>query len=317
MYVNLDQLSSWENNGYVFLPALLSREELLAAQKELALIYPSGEDFYRDRDPVRNSRYRSSGNFRDLGFYTSQGELSQCREQFLGLVDFPWTGRALDRLVVHPNLLGAAREFLGVDEIQIYQAQLWAKYTGAANYAQPLHLDYCTHSLLTPDPDAPMQQIEMFLYLHDVTEELAPTHVVSRNLTKDIPVSPHRVWPDERSDLYEEAVSFPGVAGSVLAYAPDVWHRGVDLTQVGGSRVWMNISYKCVDCDWLGLQSFVRAGLSVQWSEFVGSCTPDELAVFGFPKPGHPVYTKKVLEGMSLRYPKLNLQPWFSALKNS
>ncbi|MFF4379143.1 phytanoyl-CoA dioxygenase family protein [Kitasatospora sp. NPDC001547] len=312
--LSMAQLEAWREDGFFLIPGFLSANELDAAGAELPQIYPTAEEFAADTDPARNDRYRITRQGRANSYWTNPQLLSQHALQFAGLVDFPWTGQALDRLVVHPALVSVAAQLLDSNDLRIYQAQLWAKYTGATNYAQPLHQDYATHTMLVPTKSAPPQQVEMFLYLHDVPEELAPTRLVPRRLTRDKPPIPYRVWPDTDPELYESEVAFPGPAGSLLVYAPDVWHRAVDLTAPGGARIWMNVSYKTANTDWLGLQSFVRNGLARQWQEFVAGSTPEELALFGFPLPGHEAYDKDVLEGMALRYPGLNLGPWHAAL---
>ncbi len=317
MTLSKEQLEAWRADGYVMFPALLDEADLKAAVAELPEIYPTAQDFAEDADPKRNDRFRiTRANRRGLDYWTSSGMLSQHALQFAGLEDFPWTGGALDRLTVHPKITDLARELLDNDDIRLYQAQLWAKYTGATSYAQPLHQDFQTHTMLVPKKSGPPPQAEMFVYLHEVTEELAPTRIVSRRLTKDKPPIPARVWPDTDPDLYAAEVSFPGPAGSVLVYAPDVWHRGVDLTEPGGARIWMNLSYKIASADWLGLQCFVRSGLSDKWRKFVSGSTPDELALFGFPPPGDDAYDEDVLTGMALRYPGLDLRPWFMALSS-
>ena len=51
-----------------------------------------------------------------------------------------------------------------------------------------------------------------------------------------------------------------------------------------------------------------------QWQPFVERLTPDQLAVFGFPTPGHPYWTAETLDGVQLRYPRLDLTPWRAAM---
>jgi hypothetical protein len=42
--------------------------------------------------------------------------------------------------------------------------------------------------------------------------------------------------------------------------------------------------------------------------------TPRELELFGFPPPGHEVWTPELLAATQLRYPKLDLDPWRARL---
>ena len=43
---------------------------------------------------------------------------------------------------MHDVLVGLARTLLNDDDLRIYSAEPWAKYTGAADYDQELHRDY-------------------------------------------------------------------------------------------------------------------------------------------------------------------------------
>ncbi|HEX7165030.1 MAG TPA: hypothetical protein VF223_27770 [Trebonia sp.] len=51
------------------------------------------------------------------------------------------------------------------------------------------------------------------------------------------------------------------------------------------------------------------------WYEFAHRATPRQLALFGFPPPGHPYWTEATLAGTAQRYPALNLRPWHEALR--
>ncbi len=42
---------------------------------------------------------------------------------------------------------------------------------------------------------------------------------------------------------------------------------------------------------------------------------PRQLALFGFPPPGHPYWTEATLAGTAQRYPGLNMTPWRQALR--
>jgi hypothetical protein len=47
---------------------------------------------------------------------------------------------------------------------------------------------------------------------------------------------------------------------------------------------------------------------------FVEGSTPLELELFGFPEPGHPIWTVTLLEQTAARHPNLDLTPWRNAL---
>ena len=54
--------------------------------------------------------------------------------------------------------------------------------------------------------------------------------------------------------------------------------------------------------------------LAADWVAFAESCTPRELELFGFPPPGHPIWTAALLDATAARYPKLDLGPWRASL---
>jgi len=52
------------------------------------------------------------------------------------------------------------------------------------------------------------------------------------------------------------------------------------------------------------------------WYRFAHRATPRQLALFGFPLPGHPYWTEATLAGTAQRYPGLNMTPWRQALRD-
>jgi len=47
---------------------------------------------------------------------------------------------------------------------------------------------------------------------------------------------------------------------------------------------------------------------------FAETCTPEELALFDVPLPGHEFWTAEVLDATQRIYPRLDLEPWWNAL---
>ncbi len=90
---------------------------------------------------------------------------------------------------------------------------------------------------MVPRDDVGYRHLELFVYLSDVTPETAATRMVSRRLTGDIPVERTYLSLDEYAPLYAAEVPASGPAGSVLAYRPDVYHRGTALTAAPGRPV--------------------------------------------------------------------------------
>ena len=138
-----------------------------------------------------------------------------------------------------------------------------------------------------------------FLYLSDVEDGVGPTEILNYG---DSPPG-------------KETHSAAGRRGSYLAYRTDVWHRGVNLTQEGGSRFLMNIAFKHAHHEWIGFDSFQQNANQGPWSKFAASCTPEELALFGAPMPGHPYWTTELVDALKDRYQGIDERPWREGLR--
>ena len=231
---------------------------------------------------------------------------------------FPFAAGALNRLVVHDALIDLAEELLGTDRLRLYQGMVSVKYPGLRDeYEQLLHVDYGNHTLVVPRAEVGYQHLELFVYLSDVTPGTAATRLVSRRLTGDIPVERTYLAYDVYPELYRAEEPATGRAGSVLAYRPDVYHRGTAMTDGTDARFLLHVGYKPVDTDWLGFHTWPVAGESFDWHRFVGHASVRQLTVLGFPEPGHPYWTAETLAGVGARYPALDLTPWARAAGGS
>ena len=201
-------LERWSSDGWFLLEGAVPPDALAAAQRELPTLFPTAEEFADNDDPVRNEPFRARSD--------------------AVLPRFPSTGANLNLLIAHEALVDVAEQLLGSPDIRLYQGMVSAKYSrGAPDYDQLLHADYGNHTLVVPRADRAYQQVEMFVYLSDVTEVTAATRMVSRRLTTGIPVERTYLSIDEYPELYEAEVPAAGPAGSLLVYRPDTYHRGV------------------------------------------------------------------------------------------
>ena len=148
----------------MILPGYVSLNELAPAQREIGMLFPTAQEFHDGIDEPRNAKYRV--------------------DEFAGITNFPFASVELSLLAVHPRVVALAETLLGTEEIRLYSAEAWAKYTGAADYDQPLHRDYLNHTVLVPTEDPAFGQVELFLYLSDVPEDLGPPHFVSKTRTQ-------------------------------------------------------------------------------------------------------------------------------------
>lgn len=299
--VPVDVVRSWQADGYVILPGFLSTDELRPAVEELGLLFPSTEGFHDATDP-RAERF--------LG------------DEFAGIDAFPFASTAVSLLAVHSRILGLAEALLNDNDVRISSAEAWAKYTGACDYDQNLHRDYLNHTLLVPSTAPGFRQVEMFVFLSDVPEELGPPHLLSRRHTSQIPAVPN--WflqPGRRGEgrfddasgsphLYAAEVSGAGPAGTVIAFETGTFHRGTQLTAPRGARYSMHLGFRPPGLRWGLRTGWAAQGFERRWVDFVHHATPRQLQAFGFPPPGHPYWTEETLAGTKLRYPQLDLAPW-------
>jgi len=289
-----DAAAQWERDGWCVLEGLLSAEEVQAAQAALPALFPTAQEFEADVDPVRNAPFR--------------------HDSHQVLPRFPFEAAALNDIVVDERIIDLAEQFLGITDPRMYQAMVGAKYGGGAlSDEQLLHADYGNHTLVVPRHEPGYQQLEMFVYLNDVAPETGATRIVPLPMTADIPIERTYLSPTEYADLYAAEVPASGPAGSILAYRPDVYHRGVRMGVPGTARFMLHVSYKPAGADWLNSFGLPNAGEDMEWYRFVGRATPRQLTALGFPAPGDPYWTAETLAGTAARYPMLDMTPWREA----
>lgn len=288
-----DEQQQWEAEGWCLLSDVFTREEVHAAQSALPDLFPTAEEFAADTDPDRNAPFR--------------------HDSHRVLPRFPFEHAALNELVVHERVIDLAEQLTGVSNLVMYQAMVSAKYgQGALSDEQLLHADFGNHTLVVPRNEPGYQQLEMFVYLSDVTPETGATRIVPLRLTEGIGIPVERTYlsPSEYAHLYESEVPASGPAGTVLAYRPDLYHRGVRMTVPGSARFMLHVSYKPAGTPWLNSFGLPNAGEDMAWYRFVGTASVRQLTVLGFPEPGHPYWTDETLAGTAARYPMLDMTPW-------
>jgi hypothetical protein len=246
--VELDSAArQWRTDGYVILPGFVPAAELKPALDELPAMYPSADGFHDGTDE-RRDRFTV--------------------DEWAGIDSFPFPSTELSLLAVSDRVIDLAETLLADRDLRISSAEAWAKYTGAADYDQPLHRDYLNHTLMVPADDPRFRQLEMFVYLVDVPEGLGPPSVLSRTRTTGLPVKPN--W-------------YPRAGAA--------------------------------DSEWGQRMSWPMRSHEVEWYRFAHRATPRQLALFGFPLPGHPYWTESTIAGTAQRYPGLDMSPWRQALR--
>jgi hypothetical protein len=285
----------WDTDGWCVIEDVFPPEHLAAAQGGLPELFPTAEDFAADIDPQRNLLFRDAER--------------APRPQF------PFERGALNRIVLHDAMIDLAQLLLGTDDVRLYQAMATAKYSAAStDYDQLLHVDYANHTLVVPRAEVGYQHLETFVFLSDVTPETAATRFVSRVHTAGIPIERTYLHLEEYAHLYAREECASGRAGSVLAYRPDVFHRGVPLSAKGAARFMLPVAFKPAAADWIGFHAFPPRAEDMAWYRFMQHATVRQLTVLGFPKPGDAYWTSDTLAGVAARYPSLDMTPWRAAM---
>jgi hypothetical protein len=287
--------AAWQDDGWCVIPSAIPPDDLRAAQKAVAHLFPTAEEMDSGVTNERTEPWRTTFDAK--------------------WPEFPYQSRSLSRLPFHDVVLELATSFLDTDDLRLYMSVITAKYSGqSSGYNQLLHADFPNHSLLVPQVEDTYRQLELFIYLTDVSTANGATRMVSRRRTAGIPVEQHTLSYAQYPELYEDAGAAEGPAGSIVAYQPDVYHRSVDMTGPGVCRIMMHVSYRPAAAEWSQYQAWAFKGFSMEWHNFVQASGPRELALLGFPRPGHPYWTDATITRVNARYPGLDMSPWRAAL---
>jgi hypothetical protein len=299
-----DVANHFFEHGWVLVPSLVPAEDIAAAQPQLFRLYPTPEEVAAGERTARTAPFLPDVE-------GDAGRRFRGR-QFTGLREAPTGDPALDRLAVHHRILDLVEALLGTHDIRLYQAETFAKYAGAADYEQPLHVDETNHTLVPPRRDGRFRQVQLFLYLSDVTEARGATRVVSRQITSAIPRGDLVIHRAGAVRLDEHEVAAVGPAGSVLAYSADTVHRGAAMTEPGSGRFFFNLAYRPAGIDWVGDLPWPRRGIDPAMTGWIEALDLRQLLAVGFPPPGHDYWDDETLAATADRYPNLNVEPFRS-----
>jgi hypothetical protein len=313
-----EHIRSWRENGFALVDGLFDAQLIKRARAESLPFFPAAGS--SESDGVTD--------------YGSQGTM-----------EFPSPSDSINLITLHPRLIGAVSQLLGVHvwSLRLTQSEPWAKYGHTNqpgdrldNQDQRIHVDYPNHTLTHPaDWDRP-EAVSVLVYYDAVEECGGATEFVPREGPNDpayagpLVRTPgmaglefvndrteaeaylRKVAPEtaqwRAENLYARAKSVQYRPGTVLFYRQDLWHRGTPM-RPGAMRLMHNITYRRKECEWI---STVHQGWA--WAMYrpskvmvklLAESSVEQRCVLGFPEPGHDYWTRGTLNAVRAR-----LEPW-------
>lgn len=292
VYIADEHLTHLDTHGYAVVPEFLSPAELAAARTSFASYFPSPQELW-----ATPKRY---------DFIFDDPEHLQ--------VEFPFVTPKLNELATHPDLIEFVERSIGVPDVLLTQAAIWAKYSGTGDFGQDMHLDYQGNTLVVPRDDSSFRQINMILYYTNVSAEMGPTCVVSRTKTGGMgtwpPFRPRKKWPT----LYTNETPIVVPAGSLFIFQMGTFHRASTMTADPGlARFSQHLVWRAAAHSFAGYHLWSRLGERDELERFIESTTPRQREVLGFPPAGHAYWNSKTVAGVAARYPKMDMEPYRKA----
>ena len=296
-----EHIDAWRRDGAVLIPNFFTPQEVAAVQADYRRVF--------DRTGADEAMVKKQAG--EIGKFNPA--------QFTGVQVLPLDcSPALNLIGVHPALIDFSKRAMACEDVQVYQCQAWAKFTGEADYDQPFHCDFVNHTLTSPSDEDALNSVTYILLFSDVTEAHGPTHYVTRpdslkvagpeaTMTGD-PALQEKLKPYERSAA--------GSAGSLFVYGIDIWHRGTNLTAPGGHRYVMTTCFKDVRNTSIAFTAWQFHHMK-PWRNIIENGTPEQLACFGVQKPGDPYWTELTLARAQARYPGWDLTPYRAAMRET
>ena len=297
-----DHVEAWRRDGGVLIPDFFTPDEVAAVVADFEVVFGAAP---RAEAPLVRTRDGEPGRFSLAQFKTFEAVPFDCSP-------------ALNLIGVHPALIAFARAALGTDDLHLYQCQVWAKFTGAADYGQPFHCDYGNHTLVAPSEDTTRNTVTVMAYFTDVTEAHGPMHYVTRPDAETV-AGPEATLagPEDQVALQAKlaplARSTAAPAGSAFPYGIDIFHRGANLTAPNGHRYAVTACFKRRGDDTIGYHAW-PFHQQKPWARIFDHATPEQLACFGVQPPGHPFWTPVTLKRARARYPGWDLSPYEAAM---
>ena len=290
MPIRSEHVQFFQRHGFAIVEDFLTPEELAAAQTELRKVLPGWVEYCEGTTTELPSQNPNRNRFQSL--------------------HFPFPDSALNQITLHPALRKFATDRAGGVEMYCEQSHLTAKHKDHPGDAeQAHHCDYGNHTLAYPPKRPEYWQTAYLLYYTDVTLNHAPTAVCSWEHY------PERVrWPAfysraQRPEIYANEVKVTVPAGGMLIYSMRTFHRGTKFLAEGG-RLGHFITYSPAAWKWLGIVGWSQQAIRPAFGSWIASATTEERTLLGFPHPGHDYWDEETIEGVSKRYPEMDMTPY-------
>ncbi|WP_181871688.1 phytanoyl-CoA dioxygenase family protein [Sphaerisporangium album] len=300
MRISEQHIDHLNEKGYVLVDDFLTLSELAECQAATARYFPSGLEILAT--PQRYAHLEK-------------------------VASFPFACQVLNEVSTHPRLIDFLERVHGTTELRLGESALQAKYGPAVDagaHDQFLHVDtWGKKSLLYPRDDGPFRQTFMIIYYSDVTADLGPTCVVSKEHTRDLALltaDRHTFRrPEDYPQLYQHEQPILARAGSVLIFSAATLHRGTAVTTPAGVRYAHFITYHAAAATWLQSLAWPSGDRphpdSAALQRFLETGTARQREMLGFPAPGHPYWNAATLQGVSERYPGMDMTPYAEHLE--
>ena len=298
-----EHLETWRRDGVALIQDFFTPDEIAAVRADFETVFArsAGADA-----PLSKKKPGEIGRFNTAQFATFEAIPFDCSP-------------ALNLIGVHPALIGFAKEALKAERVHLYQCQVWAKFTGDADYDQPFHCDFSNHTLTVPSEDATKNSVTILCYFSDVSDAHGAMHYVRRSDSAAFagPEASLDPSPQAQARLQAQLVqherSSAAPAGTIIPYGIDVYHRGTNLTVPGGHRYAVMVCYKKAGDETIGYHAWQFHHLK-PWRQIFEHATPEQLACFGVQLPGDPFWTQTTLARAAVRYPGWDLTPYRDAM---
>lgn len=318
MALTPDQIADYRRDGFVVVPGIYPAEVMDRALEESDLI-TYGKPY---------AQWAANAG-------PDTPAIADGTAKTAGRPQFPTGIPVIDKLIENPAFLDATEELLNTQDIHFCKAHLFVRAgpndkRHAGNPWEGFHIDHDTNSFLPPrEPVGMYDHLNIAILLHDIRPDGAPITMVPGShaeIAKNMADYYRAGWMTSTNRIHDirqikafDPDSFRGtvgVKGSVLFYSSYTVHAAVPFKNRTVQRsLWtLSVARRSTQA-WTSFMTppynySEREAFVPLWQ----STTPRVRALFGWPRPGHPYYSRQTLELLHGTFPEMDLQPYYEAL---